>query len=224
MNNQENIAVQLAEPVEEEVFIPIFMDLCDLTTYIINKFLNKQIELKCKINEIPTLAYRIVKQKIIALIAFLTFDKYDSSGNKLWFKYPRIFYVKLSDLVNKYNSAKNVDAIMNDELKTHISNLINFMNKNYYSLINSSETTFKETVVSYSPYYNNDSITEEYEVKKNEMIARVLNGSEMKSLIFNITNSKFGGKPSQKKIKTIKRTRTKRKRRQKKNTKKSFRK
>jgi hypothetical protein len=211
MSEEENSA--------EEVYIPIFMDLCDLTTNIINKFINKQIQLDCTANQILGNTRTTYNYKTINYSVFLLIPKYDDSSNKLgWTSYPRIFYVKLSDLLKKYNTEKNDDVIMNDELNSHIKNLINFMNGKYYYYINSSKKTFNVTIRETSGYYG-DSADSTISVTKNDMIIDNLTSPEMITLLKNINEYKNGGKPSRKR-----KPRTKRKRTQKKNTKKRFRK
>lgn len=195
------------------------MDLCDLTTNIINKFINKQIQLDCTANQILGNTRTTYNYKTINYSVFLLIPKYDDSSNKLgWTSYPRIFYVKLSDLLKKYNTEKNDDVIMNDELNSHIKNLINFMNGKYYYYINSSKKTFNVTIRETSGYYG-DSADSTISVTKNDMIIDNLTSPEMITLLKNINEYKNGGKPSRKR-----KPRTKRKRTQKKNTKKRFRK
>jgi hypothetical protein len=189
------------EPVAEEVsiYIPIFMDLCDLTTNIINKFINTPIALACTANQIVGNTRTTYNYKTINYSVFLLINKYDDSCNKLgYMSYPRIFYVKLSDLLKKYGTTKNDDVIMNDELKSHIKYLIDFMNKKYYYYINSSEKTFNVTTSETSGYYG-DSADFTSSVTKNDMIIDNLTSETMRTLLQNITEYKNGGNPSQKK-------------------------
>jgi len=232
MSEEESHVVEqdAADADREEIYIPIFMDLCDLTTDIINLFITRKIKLECKENRIHSGTYGDRVQKIIKSTQIFGLGKYDMNdfNKKLSFlssniiNYPPIFYVKLSDLIKKYNVTQN-NKKMDDDLKKNINILIKYLNDKYYPIKNSSKETYYETSTQTSGYYGDD-VDSTTEVSKDTKLIEILYGDYMNRLKKNILSSTSGGKPLQKKEKNTKRNRTKRKNAQKKNTKKRSRK
>lgn len=225
---------------EEEVYVPIFIDLCDLTTNIINRFTDEKIEITCKEEDITETNNKIKKQVITdPKILSSSLEKYeiirkDNSHdmvigpklnppnlfNKFFKSYPPpIFYVNLKDLMKNLNLTRN-EYMFPEKIKSMIQTLLSLMNGYYFDRKNPKKEYIRNTYTEYNDGNNTvrDSPAEHFE---NFWSIDIL------SLEYKIRNnvdllgqSISGGKPSRKR----KTKNTKRRKTQKKNTKKRSRK
>lgn len=197
---------------QEEVYVPIFIELCDLTTNIIKIFTDDNIIIECNPKYIENGYYTIIKN-LITDKKILNLDKYDINDSTkqikthFWQSYPPIFYVKLSKLIQNLNVTQN-NHTMNDNTTNYIVNLVKKL-QHYYTEQKNNKRTYNVSSQETSGYYG-DSAQVTSTLSKDEYLTKYWSD-----------NIQSGGTPSRKrKSKKTKR----RKNTQKKNTKKRYRK
>ena len=210
-----------AEPgiVQEEVYVPIFLELCYLTTKIINLFTGGNVNLTCKDPIVIKNMYFNITKQVITDKRILNLDKYDSTKqiikSRFWESYPPIFYVKLSNLMQNLSVVRQNNYRMNDSKRQTIAELVRKLNE-YYTIQKDDRTTYTVSSTETSGYYGDEAAVTT-EVKKEDYIAKYW----MDNIRTKIEEFQTGGNPSRKrKPKKTKR----RKNTQKKNTKKRSRK
>jgi hypothetical protein len=211
-----------AEPiVQEEVYVPIFLELCYLTTKIINLFTGGNVNLTCEDSIVIKNMYFDITKQVIADKRILNLDKYDINDStkqiitSWWKSYPPIFYVKLSNLMQNLSVVRQNNYRMNDSKRQTIAELVRNLNE-YYKIQKDNTPTYLVSSTETSGYYV-DEAPVTTEVKKEDYIAKYWRDN----IWTKIKEFQSGGNPSRKrKPKKTKR----RKNTQKKNTKKRSRK
>lgn len=218
--SEENEGTESHVPQEEE-YIYIFYEDCDLTNAIINLFTNdKKIMLSFTKKTI-----RYKEKNVILDYKFKTLDKYKLNKEKygLFDSLDNVYLVKLSDLLNLFDATRNDYKLPANNVYSNNCDITCYIKK----LVNKYNTIQKIEESNIENYYSpaDDGGPGEVGMNKRHELMKIDNeirniSMRIKELIISTTGSN-GGKPSRKrKTKKTKR----RKNTQKKNTKKRSRK